>query len=279
MGLSIYNIYGGGEIVPVAFSDEATSLNLVSRLLPGGVYTTFRTYQRSKVLSLEEHFQRLEESASLLDKPVSLDRRMIRRALRGALDRFANGDARIRLTVDLEQEPGRIYLALEGLAAPTLQEYSEGVVCVTCRQQRKNPRAKQTTFISVAENIRRTLPPGVHEGLIVDEKGVILEGLSSNFFGVRAEVLYTAAESVLSGITRSIVLEAARASGIALVMEGIRLEWLPVLEEAFITSSTRGVLPVREIDQYLVGKGKVGLVTQTLGKRYAEEIFKRIEEI
>jgi branched-chain amino acid aminotransferase len=62
-------------------------------------------------------------------------------------------------------------------------------------------------------------------------------------------------------------------------MEGIRLEWLPVLEEAFITSSTRGVLPVREIDQYLVGKGKVGLVTQTLGKRYAEEIFKRIEEI
>jgi branched-chain amino acid aminotransferase len=279
---AIYSLDPNGALEPVdppsGLPPEA-SLNAVSRHLPGGVYTTFRTYQSSRALALEDHLARLEESALLLGRPLQVDRAQVRGGLREAVRRFNDGDVRLRLMVDLEDQPGRIFILLEPLVSPSLDDYDRGVSTVTCRQQRDNPQAKQTAFISVAESIRKELPPGVHEGLIVNPQGVILEGLSSNFFAVINGRLHTAGEAVLSGITRQVVLEAAANRGMKVSLEGINVTDIPRLDEAFITSSTRGVLPVRRIDNRTVGLGMVGPVTISLGSEVRRLIHRRLEEI
>jgi branched-chain amino acid aminotransferase len=264
---------------PVVLPQMPENLNQASYLLPGGCYTTFRTYQGARVLSLDDHLRRLEESAALLGRPVSLDRHLVRRSLRAALEHFNNGEARLRLTLDLEQQPGTLYLALEMLQLPSPQDYREGVRAATCRSHRQNPEAKYTAFITVAESIRSQLPASFHECLLVDGRGRILEGLSSNFFAVQEGQLFTAPDAILSGITRALVLKTATSLGLPVRMEAVTAADIPDLQEAFLTSATRAVLPVRQIDDQVVGGGRPGNVTRLLAEAYQAEVERLLEVV
>jgi branched-chain amino acid aminotransferase len=244
------------------------SLNSVSRLLPGGVYTTFRTFEGNKVLPLQHHLGRLEASAALLGHEIKLEESIIYAAIRAAVTDYLPGDARIRLTVPLEYDLGEIFISIEPLKSPSEEDYSKGVWVVTYPLHRENPEAKQTSFIKIAEQIRRKLPPGVHEGLLLDDLGRILEGLSSNFFYVRDNKLWTAPQGVLSGITRGLVLAAASAQDLPVVFRAAPITEVPMFDEAFITSSTRSVLPVHKIDDFIIGKGERGPLTQLLSNAY-----------
>ncbi len=175
-----------------------TDLNAVSRTIPGGVYTTFRTYEGSKTLPLDDQFKRLEESARLVGTPLCLDEAFLRGSLRQVLEQSQATEMRLRLTIDLEREPGATYIALEPLKTPSEAEYANGVWAVTTPLVRHNPKSKQTTFLSIAEAIRDQLPETVHEALLTGDDGQILEGLSSNFFAIRSGEIWTAEEGVLS---------------------------------------------------------------------------------
>jgi branched-chain amino acid aminotransferase len=279
-----------GRLTPVVFDQAPESINHASRMLPGGVYTSFRTYHGSKILSLEEHFLRLETSAALLGKPIRVDRELVRLGLRSALGQRGelddgpahtsfDRDVRLRLTLDLEETSGKMYISMDRLVVPSHLDYKQGVLAVTCREHRDNPEAKQTAFINVAEMIRQELPPGVHEGLLVNGQGRILEGLSSNFFGVVSSELWTADDAVLSGITRQELLEIAQADGIAIQMRAVTLDTLTEIEEAFITSSTRGVLPIRQIDQTVIGRGAPGPLTIRLARLFQAQLESRLEPV
>lgn len=255
------------------------SLNAASRLLPGGVYTTFRTYEGNRSMPLEDHLQRLEESARLVGASLTIDRPLLRQALHDLLQDYPTDESRVRLTVDLQQDPGTIYIALEPLLTPSPEDYARGVLAVTCDLQRENPASKQTSFIAIAERIRRTLPPEANEGLLLDERSYILEGLSSNFFAVKERSIWTVQEGVLPGITRSLVLRAAQALDIPVRLEPVSIHDIPNLDEAFITSSSRSVLPLRQVDSTPVGSAAPGPVTQALAQAYWQEIRQRLEEV
>lgn len=258
---------------------EPASLNAASRLLPGGVYTTFRTFEGHKILPLEDHIRRLEESAALVNTSIPLDPKTIHAALYEAVGRFSNGEKRIRLTLDLEKVHGELYISLEPLQVPSAQDYERGVRAITCASHRDNPKAKQTSFISIAENVRRELPPDVNEGLLLDAGGHILEGLSSNFFAIRDGVIWTAEEGVLAGITRSILLKIARQLRIPIRMEAIASAEIPALQEAMITSASRLVLPVTQIDRTAIGTGEPGPITRRLMQAFEAEIKADLVEI
>ncbi len=267
------------RIQALAFDPPLHSLDAVSLRLPGGVYTTLRTYRGRRVLPLEDHFQRLVESARWAGRPIALDEGAVRSALAEALRRFPGGEARLRIQVDLERCPGEVYLILGPLVVPSPEEYAHGVRAVTVPLRRENPGSKQVSFIETAEAIRRNLPPGVHEALLVGEGDCLLEGLSSNFFAVKEGVIWTAEEGVLPGITRSLVLEVARKLGLAMRLECVRLADLPWLEEAFLTSSSRSVLPLRQIDAIVIGQGEPGPITKRIMDAYQAEIEARLEEV
>jgi branched-chain amino acid aminotransferase len=266
------------ELLKLRFQEKLTSLNTASRLLPKGVYTTFRTYEGNKLLPLEHHLTRLESSAALLGEKIHLDEKLIHEAVKEALKEYQPLDTRIRLTVGLEDIQEELFISIEPLVSPSQKDYQMGVKTVTFHLHREIPEAKQTSFISIAEQIRKRLPAGCHEGLLVDEQGYILEGLSSNFFFVRQQTLFTAPSGVLSGITRSLVLAAAHSQGIPVIFQAAKLIEILTFEEAFITSSTRSILPVVKINNHIIGNGDIGPFTKILSRAYWNEIKSRLTD-
>jgi branched-chain amino acid aminotransferase len=279
------------EIHPVSLPDNIVGLDAVTTSLPGGAYTTIRTYQGDKVIRLQNQVLRLERSARLAGKPIQLDEARLRGALRSAIPQARQqfqktlstasraADLRLRLTLDLESNPGDVYIAIEPLEIPPPGAYRDGVAIVTCTLERRLPEAKLTRFIVRSQPIRQSLPSGINEAVMVSVQGYLLEGLTSNFFAVSQEEIRTADEAVLAGITRRLALESARRLGLPVRFEPVHLSELATLQEAFITSSSRGILPVRCIDAIQVGSGKPGPRTRRLRQAYAEIILEQIEPV
>jgi branched-chain amino acid aminotransferase len=256
------------------------SLDDLSIHLPGGVYTTFRTYSRWYALSLEDHFARLEESAGLLGKAISINRASIRQALRQGIYSTDFEELRIRISIDTSVDIGEITLAVEELSVPSPKEYQAGVRVGVWTGGRANPRAKSSAFISTARVIRTNMQAtGINEVLMADPAGNILEGLTSNFFGIKNGVLYTAEEGVLAGITRKVVLQVAQTLGIQTRLEPVLAAELSSLEEAFLSSSSRGVLPVAYIEDKVVGLECPGTLTLRIRQEYDDQVARSIELI
>jgi branched-chain amino acid aminotransferase len=249
------------------------SLAASSATLPNGAYTTLRTYHGRRVLQLPRHLDRLNESIALEGGEGMVDCRAVRAALSAVLDATSWPQTRLRLTF----APPRLFLAAEPFVPLSAAVYQSGVDCLTVPLHRENPHAKDTRFIATARAAYGRLPAGIEEGLLV-EKGSVLEGLSSNFFGVVDGVLRTEEERVLLGVTRSSVLELA--DGLFPVdRRAVRLAELPRASEAFLTSVSRELLPVVRIDGRAVGDGRVGPVARGLGERFAALVAREAEKL
>lgn len=280
MVLKAWEVFKEGvefSIKPVVFNGTVTNLNDVSKILPAGGYTTFRTFDHLKVIELEKHLSRLEETARLSDRPVSINRDAIRKCLRKAIDLSGEDENRVRISLDLEDIPGRIFITTEPLKIPSADAYRLGVRVITRKMNRNNPKAKLTNFIETASKIRKEIKNDVEEVLMVNSEGEVLEGFTSNFFAVmEGSILRTAESGVLSGITRLIVLAEAKKAGIHVQFEPVAFSEIQQISEAFITSSSRGVLPVTTINEIPVGDGKPGKITTMLAARYQDAIQKRM---
>jgi branched-chain amino acid aminotransferase len=204
----------------------------------------------------------------------------------------------------LETKQRQVYVAIEPLKLLPPDVYEKGVRVETTSIQRINPREKSTAFISASNEERNHIAQArIFEALLVKD-GKILEGMTSNFFyvlrapenhrdyserserSVRAqskrtqrETLYTAQKNILLGVTRTMVIRTARGRGVEVRYRALKLSQLRAVKEAFITSSSRGIVPVIQIDAVRVGQGRIGRVTKELMAAYAEYVNRRAEKI
>jgi branched-chain amino acid aminotransferase len=252
----------------------------ITNELPSGLYTTFRTYAgRSKVIGLRSHLDRLYLPAKAQGIVPTVRRREdFRHILAELLLRVEASEARVRLILDTSVEPGTLYVLLAPLKLLPTEVYENGVHLEVSRTSREKPSLKRTSFIQESALDRNRIGPETFEILLTD-KGRILEGMTSNFFYVRNEVLCTAGRGVLIGVTRQTVISLAKRGGIAISLRAIRMNELPTISEAFITSSSRGIVPVVQIDAQQVGDGKVGKMTRRLMQLYNEEVLSLAEDI
>jgi branched-chain amino acid aminotransferase len=282
---------------PVTLPDMS-SLDAITRQLPDGFYSTFRTYAGCmRVIGLSAHLRRLPH----------VDASALRRNLVQLLEPYRPGEARVRV---METKRRQIYISIEPLQPLPRAIYEKGVRAETTTLQRHDPRAKSTAFISGSDKERKHIAQeGVFEALLV-KNGRILEGMTSNFFYILSPrrlgpgqvssaglksispsahyspgafrergVLYTAQKDILLGVTRTMVIHAARGRGVEVKYRALKLNQLPNVKEAFITSSSRGIVPVIQIDDVMVGRGKVGPVTRQLMSAYERDILKNSEPI
>ncbi|MBX7212806.1 MAG: aminotransferase class IV [Thermoflexales bacterium] len=274
--LPVFELDPSGQPVPVP--GDFASMTAVSAALPDGAYTTFRTYDGTRVLRLERHFDRLEDSLALMGTPARLDRAGARRVIAAAWRAGGFAEGRFRLTFSANPAP-RFVAAAERFTGPSPEEVARGARCVTVRAERHNPHAKSTGFIAEAARQKGRLPAGVNEGLLVAEDGVILEGLSSNAFFIVGEELWTEEARALSGLTKALVLELAPAVGLAVHPHGLPLSNLATADECFITSVSREILPVVEIDGQPVGAGRPGPRTTALRQAWAAVITREAVDV
>lgn len=232
-----------------------------------GVYTVSNTFQTDRVLKLDAHLDRLEDSARREGIPLLLDRARLRSALRTMIAEANYGGVRFRVTVP-RARPEQLIVSIEPFH-PLPRDVTEGGVrCITLpHSARRNPAAKTTAWLHDREQY--ILPPGIFTGLLLDDQGHILEGTSSNFYAILndEDALRTAGEGVLPGIAQQIVFEVAPPI-LPLVRIPIHVSEVPNLAEAFLTSSSRGIVPVVEIDGEPVGEGSMGGRTRALQMAY-----------
>ena len=244
-----------------------------SAALPEGSYTTLRTYGRNGVVRLGRHVQRLVESLPS-SRPMPLAEGAVRAAIGYVLRETGHDESRLRVTF----APPRLFVSVEPFMPPDPVMQQTGVACMTMEIARDRPEAKDTRFLITAHTAYSTMPAMIHEGLLVSEGDAILEGLSSNFFGIAGGRLHTEDTRVLAGVTRSMVLEIAKE--VLPRGEGpIYRAGVPELEEAFITSVSREVLPVVKIDGTTIANGKPGPITRELIRRFAAAVAAEREPV
>jgi branched-chain amino acid aminotransferase len=248
--------------------------------LPAGLYTTFRTYAgKTRVIGLQSHLERLYLPAKAQGIIPTVRRQDdFRHILADLLLRCDALEVRVRLILDTTVEQGTIYVLIAPLQMLPEEIYQNGVRLEISRTSREKPSLKRTSFIQETAFERKRLGGETFEILLTD-KGRILEGMTSNFFYVRDGTVCTAGRGVLIGVTSQTVIGLAKREGIDFCIRAIRINELDSITEAFITSSSRGIVPVVSIDDVQVGDGKVGNITTRLMQLYNHEVLYLAENI
>ncbi|APS00501.1 branched-chain amino acid transaminase [Pajaroellobacter abortibovis] len=111
---------------------------------------------------------------------------------------------------------------------------------------------------------------GYDEAILLDSQGYLAEGTGENLFLIKKGVLYTpdASCSILDGITRNTILTLAREEGIPTVETRLTRDQLYLADEAFLTGTAAELIPIREVDNRLIGERQAGPITRHLQQRY-----------
>lgn len=265
------------SVQPLDF--DLPDFDAITTALPTGLYTTFRTYAgKAKVIGLHSHLDRLYVPAEAQGILPSRRAQELRIILSDLLNRFDAPEARVRLILDLSREQGILYVMLQPMKPLSPEIYRSGVHVGISKSSREKPSLKRTSFIAESTSERKRIGPETFE-MLLTSKNRILEGMTSNFFYILDGILCTAKRGVLIGVTRQTVITLAKEQGIPVSYKALPLNELNNIQEAFITSSSRGVVPVVQVDGYSVGDGNVGKITRRLMLLYEEKVLSLAEEI
>lgn len=270
-------LYADGTLSSLDYEGE--TLSETAKFEPkDGVYTITNTYFQTRVLKIDAHLDRLEDSANRSGVALSLNRQQLRHALRQMILEANWGDVRFRVTAS-NAYPNALILSIEPFKPLSADVFEQGVHCMSVPDSaRHNPEAKTTDWMHQRTTLEKAMPKGIYETFLRDANDTLLEGLSSNFYAILGDTLYTADSGVLYGISRQIVLEVAP-KVVAVQREGISYSQVPHLSEAFLSSSSRGIVPIVTIDGVTIGTGKVGTRTKALREAYIQWMRSHLEEL
>ncbi len=248
------------------------------------VFETIRTYD-GRPFALDEHLNRLARSAAMVYIPMPCSLEQLQEEVEEAIALAGHPEAYVRVMITrgqgelgldpaLAEVPLRVVFA-GPLAPPAAELYESGASAVTFKTLRPSDAtvaegAKIGNYLVAVLAMREAKKHGAHEALIVDAKGRVVEGASSNVFAVRDGMLSTPPEEagILSGITRKCALEAAREVGVAVRFELLTVDELKSASEVFVSSSIRELLPIVRVDGSDIADAQVGPVTRQLLQRF-----------
>jgi branched-subunit amino acid aminotransferase/4-amino-4-deoxychorismate lyase len=271
MGVQLFAVTERGAQA-LRVPEGARSVHDVFDGLSLGVYSALRTFEHERFLGLELHFERTDRSLALLGSSERLDRPALARALHEAVRGHPEPEAFVRFDV-LAAAPAslgteaRTLIALSPFVPVPEQFLREGVAVRVSSLRRSRPLIKLASFVLE----RRPYPlgrPEAYEHLILDGSGRILEGTSSNFLALRGRSLHLTGDEALQGVTQRLVATLAVELGLECVREPLRRADLSGVDEAFLTSSSRGLVPVVAVEGQRIGTGIPGPWTRRLTEAY-----------
>lgn len=243
-----------------------------------GIYTVTNTYNITQTLMLDAHLDRLEDSAQRENISLQYDRAKLKATLRQMILDSGFGDVKFRVTVGRAQ-PDELILTLEPFTPPDPELIKQGTRCITSSAgTRQNPSAKTTDWIHDRKALEDAQPDGIYDTFLLSPDGYLLEGLGSNFYAILDGELRTAGEGVLAGISQKIVFEVCEAI-LPLNKKAVHIDDIPNFEEAFLTSSSRGVIPIIELDGIPIGTSIVGEKTKQLRNTYQAWMTEHLQEL
>lgn len=237
-----------------------------------GVYESIQLCQ-GVIFLLDDHLERLAESAAAIDLTLPADLPTIARWTHETITANSGQDAIIRLFAlgPSRQNGPEVFIWPEPPRSFPPELFEQGVGAVIYRGERALPHAKSLNTLVNHMAKERALRAGEHEGVLVDRHGCVTEGSSSNLFVVREGVLLTAPEEdVLAGVTQQEVLRLAEELGITVERRPLPLAERASWDEAFLTSTSRHVLPLVRLDGQIIGAGTPGPLTMKLRQSFED---------
>ncbi|MCP4747002.1 MAG: branched-chain amino acid aminotransferase [Desulfobacteraceae bacterium] len=235
-----------------------------------GVFDLLRTYN-GKPLFLKEHVQRLENSAKKIKLDIPWSRDKICRVVIETLSRNQLQEANVRIIVtggssqDFMTPAGKPRLIVLVTPLPRLPQwwYEKGVKVITMKAHRHIPGAKSIDYLPAAMALQKAKQQDAIEVICLDSKNNALEGSTSNLFAICDGKLVTPGRNILTGITRKAVLKIAKHICPVEIRRLPKAEMLKA-QEVFITGTSKGLVPVVQIDDTTIGSGRPGDLTRKI---------------
>ena len=251
-----------------------------------GVFEGIRSYG-GKVFRLGEHLDRLWNSAKAIWLEIPISKAEMARAIEETLNVNGIRDGYIRAVVTrgagtLGLDPNhcsdpQVIIITDRIALYPEEIYRQGLEIVTVSTQRNHPaalspRIKSLNYLNNILAKIEGMQAGCIEALMLNHKGEVAECTGDNIFLVRHGKLLTPPNEagILEGVTRSAVMELARADGIEVAEIPLTKHDVYIADECFLTGTAAEVVPVVKVDSRLIGDGTPGPITGRLSARFHE---------
>ena len=268
---------------------EKAKIHLLTHALHygSGVFEGVRCYQTDKgpaIFRLDEHLERLFNSAKYLEMKVPFSQKELKKAVLQTIRANKINECYIRpiafygygkMGLDPQGAPVSVGIALWPWGKYLAKESIAVKISKFIRLHPQSVPAEAKVCGYYVNSIFATLDvkkQGFDESLLLDYQGFIAEGPGENIFLVKNKILYTPSLlNILSGITRDSIIKIAKDLKIKVKEKKIKPRELKIADEAFFTGTAVEVCPITKIDKTLINKGKIGGITLKL-----KEVFERI---
>jgi branched-chain amino acid aminotransferase len=249
-----------------------------------GVFEGIRSYG-GKVFRLDEHLDRLWNSAKAIILEIPMNKAEMAKAIYDTLEVNKIKDGYIRVVVtrgvgSLGLDPNRcsdpqVIIITDRISLYPDELYQKGLEIITVSTVRNHPaalspRIKSLNYLNNILAKIEGVQAGCIEALMLNCKGEVAECTGDNIFIVRQGRLLTPPldACILEGITRDVVIDLARQTGIAVLETPLTKHDVYIADECFLTGTAAEVVPVVKVDSRTIGSGSPGPVTQDLIARF-----------
>ena len=251
-----------------------------------GVFEGIRVYNK-RVFLLEEHTERLYESARAIRLEIPISPEEMNAAVREtvAANDIVDGYVRLIITrgagslgLDIRKTSNpQVIIIADTITLYPEELYEKGLSIVTASTIRNHPaalspRIKSLNYLNnILAKIEGT-DVGCLEALMLNHKGEVAECTGDNIFIVRRGELFTPPTDagILEGITRNIVIKLAREANFTVQEKPLLRHDIYTADECFLTGTAAEVIPVVELDKRAIGSGEPGPITQQLRDRFQQ---------
>ena len=246
-----------------------------------GVYEVIPAYG-GRLFRLDEHLQRLNDSLAGIRLHNPMTNAEWADILKQLVEKNGGGEQSVYLQITRGHAPRdhafpadsqpTVFISSSPLKPVAAELLHNGVAAISLEDIRwKHCHIKAIALLPNILLRQQAIDAGAFEAILIRD-GIITEGAATNVFIVKDGVIKTPAKGpfLLPGITRDLVLELAKANSLALQECSFGLQELQQADEIWLSSSTKEVLPVTQLDDKAVGNGQPGPIWQLMRKLYQD---------
>ena len=261
--------YVNGQFLPG--EQAAIGLNDLGFVRGYGIFDLLRTYGPTP-FRLGDHLARLVHSAEQIELGLPRPPAEIGQIVHDTLARNGHpNDVTVRLVATggpsasflMPEDKPTLLVMIAPINLPNPALYQTGASLISVQIERWMPTVKSLNYATAVVSLRKARKAGAVEALYRSHDDTLSECMTSNFFAFKDGRLITASEGVLEGVTRKVALEVAE-DAFEIEYRNLRYGELAQMDEAFITSTTKEVMPIVRVDDVQIGDGRVGLRTQRM---------------
>jgi branched-subunit amino acid aminotransferase/4-amino-4-deoxychorismate lyase len=213
------------------------------------------------------HMERLMKSVSLLNLEIPYSQKELSSIVLDLIKKNNHGNSSVKIIVtgglsvdDFTLSSSSVIIINKPFEVPITDATTNGGVLMTARYQRDMPEAKTINYIRSVRLSRQLIDSNAVEVLFLDRNWV-RECSRSNIFMVKDKVVFTPKSKILKGVTKRRILSL---EGFEVKEKDFKFNDLLDADEVFISSTTKGVMPIKGIDSTVIANGLVGPVTKAI---------------